>query len=95
MKENIIKIVKRTILITFVSLVLLLVAPVITFWWGYFCGWLTKITIGAPLVAALNWLFHTQWFTVDMLPPLGGVLAWVGSYFRPTPKVNTNPRRYF
>lgn len=67
-------------------IVFLIFFPALLFWVGYFSGWLAKITIGTKLAAALNMTFHTSWFTAEMLPMIGGALAWVGSFFKGSSK---------
>ena len=56
--------------------------PFLLFCIGYFSGWIAKITFGAKLASALNIAFHTSWFTAEMLPMIGGALAWIGSFFK-------------
>lgn len=60
--------------------------PFITFWLGYFTGWLTKITVGAKVCSALNATLGTS-FTPEVLPWVGAALGWIGSFFK---TVNTN-----
>lgn len=64
--------------------VLIILAPWLSFWLAYFGGWLAKITIGAKLCAALNILFNTSYFTPAMLPMMSGALGWIGGFFKAT-----------
>ena len=68
--------------------VLIVVGPLITFWLGYFGGWLAKIIIGGKLCEALAYLGLTV--TPEMLPWIGAALAWIGGFFK---SVNTNSRK--
>ena len=68
------------------SIVCVVFYPFLLFWVGYFSGWVAKLIIGAKLAAALNMAFHTTWFTAEMLPMIGGALAWIGSFFKRTTK---------
>lgn len=65
-------------------IMVIFIAPFISFWLCYFGGWVAKITIGAKLVEALNMLFNTTYFTKDMIPMVAGALGWIGSYFKTT-----------
>lgn len=67
--------------------VAIVVGPLITFWLGYFGGWLAKIIIGAKLCEALAYLGLTV--TPEMLPWIGAALAWIGGFFK---SVNTSKR---
>ena len=61
--------------------VVIIIEPALLFWLGYFGGWLAKLVIGTKLVTAINMVFGTA-FTADMLPMIGGALAWIGSFFK-------------
>ena len=74
-------------------LLIILIVPFICFWGGYFGGWVAKIIIGDPLCRALNILFDTKYFVKDMLPWLGGALAWIGHYFRSTNTVSKKNKK--
>lgn len=65
-------------------IIFLIVEPFLLFWFGYFDGWLAKILIGNVFTNAINTIFHINFFTKDMLPMLGGVLGFVGSFFKNT-----------
>lgn len=60
----------------------LVISPLITFWLGYFSGWLAKIIIGAKLCEAFTYVGLTV--TPNMLPWIGGALAWIGGFFKNT-----------
>lgn len=60
--------------------VLIVIGPLITFWLGYFGGWLAKIIIGGKLCEALAYLGLTV--TPEMLPWIGAALAWIGGFFK-------------
>lgn len=74
----------------FLVTVILFITPFISFWLAYFGGWIAKVTIGTKLVAALNLLFNTDYFTKDMLPMMAGALGWIGSYFKSYPNIKNN-----
>ena len=63
--------------------VVIIIEPALLFWLGYFSGWLAKLVIGTKLVTAINMVFGTA-FTADMLPMIGGVLGWIGGFFKST-----------
>lgn len=60
-------------------LIAIILGPLLTFWLGYFSGWIAKIIIGETLCEALTHLKLKV--TPDMLPWIGGALAWIGSFF--------------
>ena len=88
MKEFIIEIIGIIVL----AAIFIVFYPFLLFWVGYFSGWLAKLVIGTKLAAALNIAFHTTWFTAEMLPMIGGALAWVGSFFKGTRQVTTEKK---
>lgn len=88
MKEFIIE----TIGIIVLAVIFIVFYPFLLFWVGYFSGWLAKLVIGTKLAAALNIAFHTTWFTAEMLPMIGGALAWVGSFFKGARQVTTEKK---
>lgn len=63
-----------------ILVVALIIGPLVTFWLGYFSGWLAKIIIGAKLCEALGYVGLTV--TPNMLPWIGAALAWIGSFFK-------------
>jgi hypothetical protein len=90
MKEFIIELIGIIVL----AAIFIVFYPFLLFWVGYFSGWLAKLVIGTKLAAALNIAFHTTWFTAEMLPMIGGALAWVGSFFKGTTRtVETKKRK--
>lgn len=70
------------IAIALITLFIIVITPLFVFWLGYFYGWLAKCLLGNILTNGLNTVFHTSYFTKDMLPIMGGVLAWIGSFFK-------------
>lgn len=82
MKESTGSIVRKLVGMIVLLIVFVVFYPFLLFWLGYFSGWIAKLIIGAKLAAALNMTFHTTWFTVEMLPMIGGALAWIGSFFK-------------
>lgn len=70
------------ILATGCVLVVLIVLLVPLFYFmGWLSGWIAMVTIGDTLVNGLNNVFGSS-FTKEMLPQLGGVLSWVGGFFK-------------
>ena len=63
-----------------IALVLLILSPIIYFL-GWCIGWFAMVTIGDMLIKGINLVFGTA-FAKDILPVLGGVLCWIGSFFR-------------
>ena len=70
-------------------IVVIIIQPALLFWLGYFSGWLAKLIIGTKLVTAINMIFGTA-FTADMLPMIGGALAWIGSFFKSVRTASNN-----
>lgn len=68
--------------------IVIVVGPLITFWLGYFGGWLAKIIIGGKLCEALAYLGLTV--TPEMLPWIGAALAWIGGFFK---SVHSSPSK--
>lgn len=67
------------------ALLTLFISPIISFWLFYFSGWIVSVAIGPTLVTALNLVFNTTYFTVEMIPWIAAVLGWIGGYFKTTP----------
>ena len=70
-------------------IVVIIIKPALLFWLGYFSGWLAKLVIGTKLVTAINMVFGTT-FTADMLPMIGGALAWIGGFFKSVRTASNN-----
>lgn len=87
MKKSISLLVGEVVGVIVLLIISVVFYPFLLFWLGYFSGWITKLVIGAKLAAALNMAFHTTWFTAEMLPMIGGALAWVGSFFKGGTKI--------
>ena len=64
------------------AVVLIVFAPMLSFFICYFGGWLCKITFGQTLCHALNTLFNVSFFTPEKIPLMAGALGWIGNYFR-------------
>ena len=73
--------IKVVVLMVLGVMLFIFIAPLIGFWVAYFCGWVAKITFGTKLVAALNMLFQTTFFTKNMIPIVAGALGWIGGCF--------------
>ena len=86
MKESTSSLVGKLVGMIILLIIWIVFYPFLVFWLGYFSGWIAKLIIGTKLAAALNMAFHTTWFTAEMLPMIGGALAWVGSFFKGTTK---------
>lgn len=61
---------------------MILFVPFISFWFGYFGGWLCSLVIGDILADGLNSLFNTTHFTKDMIPLYAATLGWIGGHFK-------------
>lgn len=70
-------------------ILILIFSPVITFFCGWFGGWMLMKIIGDAVASGFNTLFGTSRFTPDMLPIVCGSLALIGSCFKST---NTNTK---
>lgn len=80
---------KKTVISAIIVLILACIfEPFLTFWLGYFCGWLAKIFIGSRLVEGLN-LLHIS-IEANQIPLFTGVIAWIGSFFKNTAHMNKN-----
>lgn len=86
MKESTGSLVGKLVRMIVLLIIFVVFYPFLLFWLGYFSGWIAKLIIGTKLAAALNMAFHTTWFTAEMLPMIGGALAWIGSFFKGTIK---------
>lgn len=64
------------------------ITPAFYFGIGWLSGLVAKITVGKFIIAGLNLLFNTTYFTVDMLPKICGALGFFGSFFG---KASINP----
>ena len=76
MKDEVLKIIGAICLI----ILLIFVAPFLTFWLCYFTGWIAKIIIGNYLVAGFSILKID--LPLDKIPLLAGTLGWIGSFFK-------------
>lgn len=72
------------------TMVLLLIfSPIITFWAGYFGGWILSKFVGDYIVSGFNLLLGRDVITISFLPIFCGSLAVIGSYFKST-QTNNN-----
>lgn len=71
-------------------ILILIFSPVITFFCGWFGGWMLMKIIGDAVASGFNTLFGTARFTPDMLPIVCGSLALIGSCFT---SINTSTKR--
>lgn len=72
---------KKSTITTIISIILIIfIAPFLSFWLGYFCGWITKLTVGTPLTNGINTIGIP--ITKEQLPLISGVIAWIGSFFK-------------
>ena len=76
--ETILYVIGYVVLIALVILIM----PFISFWSGYFGGWLCSLVIGDILADGLNSLFNTTHFTKDMIPLCAATLGWIGGHFK-------------
>lgn len=65
-------------------ILILIFSPVITFFCGWFGGWILMKIVGGAVVTGLNTLFGTTRFMPELIPVVCGALAVVGSYFKTT-----------
>ena len=66
----------------FTAIVLLLLAPLLSFAGGCFTGLVLKWFVADAVVNGLNLLFNTTRFEPSTLPILCGALGVVGSFFK-------------
>lgn len=72
-----------TIVLMLIGCVALIIfGPAASFALSYFGGWICKVTFGGVLTDSLNLLFHTNYFSPEMLPTMAGALGWVGGFFK-------------
>lgn len=63
-------------------ILLLVLAPVLTFAFAYIGGMLLDWIVGEKLVNGLNLMFDTTRFTRDLIPLTCATLATIGRYFK-------------
>lgn len=66
------------------ALILTVISPLITFWFGYLSGMLCNLMLGDKLVNGLNFLFNTDRFTENFIPLTMATLAVIGNRFKST-----------
>lgn len=72
---------RDNLLIIFGFLFMLIIEMPLIYFFGWLAGWFTKVFIGDAVCSGLNMIFNTS-FTPDLLPKMGGALAWIGSFFK-------------
>ena len=82
-KDNELEEVADIIGILIATIILIILLPLLTYWLGYFDGWLAMKTVGDPLISSINAVFGTS-FSVTALPKIGGALGWIGGFFKTT-----------
>ena len=63
---------------------LIVILTPLSVFFGWITGHIIKWFCGDFVADGLNTLFGTARFTKDMLPLIGGVLGFIGSFFRAT-----------
>lgn len=86
--EDIIKYVGATAIAAIIIALILLVASPIVYFVGWCTGWFAMVTIGDILVKGINTIFGVT-LSKSIIPTLGGILAWVGAFFK-SGKVTSN-----
>ena len=66
-------------IVTFFILIIFIL-PWICFWFAYFGGWVTKITIGKYIVEGFSLIGIT--LPLNKIPLLAGTLGWIGGFFK-------------
>lgn len=61
-------------------IVIIFIAPWLSFWLAYFGGWIAKITIGKYLVSGFSLIGLN--LSIDSIPLLAGTLGWIGGFFK-------------
>lgn len=67
-----------------IAIILIILCPVLYYFFGWITGHILKFFIGDTVVNGLNYLFNTTRFTKDMLPTVCGTLGVIGSFFKNT-----------
>lgn len=72
---------KSTAIVTLIAsfVIILLIAPWLSFWCSYFVGWISKMLIGKYIVAGFA-LVNID-LPLDKIPLLAGCLGWIASFF--------------
>ena len=69
-------------------IILIFIAPWVSFWLAYFGGWISKIVIGNYIVKGFALLGITV--PLDKIPLLAGVLGWIGGFFKSVGSLKSN-----
>ena len=70
-------------------IVLGLISPVLSYFFGYIAGQFIEWTVGDQVINGLNLLFNTTRFSPQMLPMICGALGVVGSFFKSSANIKT------
>ncbi len=73
-------------------ILLLVLAPVLTFAFAYIGGMLLDWLVGEKLVNGLNLMFDTTRFTRDLIPLTCATLATIGRYFKSSMSNSNNDK---
>ena len=73
-------------------ILLLVLAPVLTFAFAYIGGSLLDWIVGEKLVNGLNLMFDTTRFTRDLIPLTCATLATIGRYFKSSMSNSNNDK---
>lgn len=65
-----------------VLIIMLVIEPVLYYFFGWITGHILKFFIGGTITNGLNYLFSTTKFTPEMLPMTCGTIAVIGSFFK-------------
>ena len=69
-------------------ILIIFIAPWLSFWLAYFGGWIAKITIGKYLVEGFS-LFGIA-IPLDKIPLVAGFLGWIGGFFKAYHSIGKN-----
>lgn len=89
--ENIIKYSLTAVCATIIVALILLITSPLLYLVGWCTGWFAMITIGDTLVHGINIILGTS-FSKEILPAIGGVLAWVGYFFKSGKTISTREK---
>jgi hypothetical protein len=77
------------ILMIILFIILGLISPVLSYFFGYIAGQFIEWTVGDQVINGLNLLFNTTRFSPHMLPMICGALGVVGSFFKSSANIKT------
>ena len=73
--------IEEIIAMCIIGIVIILIQPFISYWCGYFDGWLAMKLVGDPLITSINKTFGSS-LSLHDLPRIGGALGWIGGFFK-------------